>query len=161
MRTAFSQLFGRRVARRMVNDPAREHCPAAIRDENASLRDRLSVRDPHYGPRVEEFAAIEALRVPYYDGSWKEPASPMERRPSRIKAMILGKEEAKMETISYTGPEASVDIGRAPDRTGRPAAAGRCASGSTAREDRLYSWLEDHLSRLEGKEARAEYYGRL
>jgi hypothetical protein len=25
-------------------------------------------------------------------------------------------------------------------------------------EDRRYSWLEDHLARLDGKEARGEYY---
>ena len=28
-------------------------------------------------------------------------------------------------------------------------------------EERRYSWLEDHLARLEGKEARGEYYARL
>jgi hypothetical protein len=28
-------------------------------------------------------------------------------------------------------------------------------------EERRYSWLEDHLARLEGKEARSEYYARL
>jgi hypothetical protein len=28
-------------------------------------------------------------------------------------------------------------------------------------EERHYSWLEDHLARLEGKEARGEYYARL
>ena len=27
--------------------------------------------------------------------------------------------------------------------------------------ERRYSWLEDHLARLEGKEARGEYYARL
>jgi hypothetical protein len=30
-----------------------------------------------------------------------------------------------------------------------------------SREDLRYSWLEDYLSRLEGKEARREYYSRL
>jgi hypothetical protein len=29
------------------------------------------------------------------------------------------------------------------------------------REDLRYSWLEDYLSRLDGKEARREYYSRL
>ncbi len=28
-------------------------------------------------------------------------------------------------------------------------------------EERRYSWLGDHLARLEGKEARGEYYARL
>ncbi len=28
-------------------------------------------------------------------------------------------------------------------------------------EERHYSWLEDHLARLEGKVARGEYYARL
>ncbi len=28
-------------------------------------------------------------------------------------------------------------------------------------EERRYLWLEDHLERLEGKEARGEYYARL
>jgi hypothetical protein len=28
-------------------------------------------------------------------------------------------------------------------------------------EDRRYSWIEDHLARLDGKAARAEYYARL
>jgi hypothetical protein len=28
-------------------------------------------------------------------------------------------------------------------------------------EERRYSWLGDHLERLEGKEARGEYYARL
>ena len=40
------------------------------------------------------------------------------------------------------------------------------AAGSRARaggleEDRHYSWLEDYLATLEGKEAREEYYARL
>ena len=30
-----------------------------------------------------------------------------------------------------------------------------------SREDLRYSWLEDYLSRLDGKEARQEYYSRL
>ena len=28
-------------------------------------------------------------------------------------------------------------------------------------EERHYSWLQDHLGRLDGKEARSEYYARL
>ncbi len=28
-------------------------------------------------------------------------------------------------------------------------------------EERRYSWLEDHIARLEGKETRGEYYARL
>jgi hypothetical protein len=28
-------------------------------------------------------------------------------------------------------------------------------------EERHYSWLQDHLARLDGKEARSEYYARL
>lgn len=70
-----------------------------------------------------------------------------------------------MDTTSYAGPEAFIDLGDTPeDRLARSAAAGRCANGSvlrTSREDHRYSWLEDHLSRLEGKEARGEYYARL
>lgn len=30
-----------------------------------------------------------------------------------------------------------------------------------SREDRRYSWLEDYLATLDGKEAREEYYARL
>ena len=48
-------------------------------------------------------------------------------------------------------------------------AAGRCEMDEPVRiaaaarrrgleEDRRYSWLEDHLARLDGKEARGEYY---
>jgi hypothetical protein len=54
-------------------------------------------------------------------------------------------------------------------------AAGRCETEEPVRiaaevrrreprgseEDRRYSWLEDHLARLDGKEARGEYYARL
>jgi len=42
---------------------------------------------------------------------------------------------------------------------------GYSATGSRdrrrSREDFRYSWLEDYLSRLDGKEARREYYSRL
>jgi hypothetical protein len=31
----------------------------------------------------------------------------------------------------------------------------------TSMEERHYSWVGDHLARLEGKEARGEYYARL
>jgi hypothetical protein len=34
-----------------------------------------------------------------------------------------------------------------------------CAGGSE--EDRHYTWLEDYLATLEGREAREEYYARL
>ena len=40
-------------------------------------------------------------------------------------------------------------------------AAGRRARAGGPGEDRHYSWLEDYLSTLEGKEAREEYYARL
>jgi hypothetical protein len=36
--------------------------------------------------------------------------------------------------------------------------AGRRREPRGPEEDRRYSWLEDHLSRLDGKEARGEYY---
>ncbi len=38
-------------------------------------------------------------------------------------------------------------------------AAGRSAGGQE--EARHYSWLEDYLATIEGKEAREEYYARL
>lgn len=68
-----------------------------------------------------------------------------------------------MGTMSYAGQKA-VSLVNTPDYLARPAAAGRCANDSvprTSREDHRYSWLEDHLARLEGKEARGEYYARL
>ena len=40
-------------------------------------------------------------------------------------------------------------------------AAGRRARTGGSEEDRKYSWLEDYLATLEGKEAREEYYARL
>jgi hypothetical protein len=40
-------------------------------------------------------------------------------------------------------------------------AAGRRARTGGLEEDRKYSWLEDYLATLEGKEAREEYYARL
>jgi len=40
----------------------------------------------------------------------------------------------------------------------RIAAAGRSREPRGPEKDRRYSWLEDHLARLDGKEARAEYY---
>ncbi len=40
-------------------------------------------------------------------------------------------------------------------------AARRRARAGGGEEDRHYSWLEDHLATLEGKEAREEYYARL
>jgi hypothetical protein len=40
-------------------------------------------------------------------------------------------------------------------------AAGRRARAGGPEEDRRYSWLEDYLATLEGKEAREEYYARL
>lgn len=58
----------------------------------------------------------------------------------------------------------------APARSGRTGEAEETAPGAGPRrrrepegreEDRRYSWLGDHLVRLDGKEARAEYYARL
>lgn len=69
-----------------------------------------------------------------------------------------------METTSYVEPEALATLTGRPDHLARPAAAGRCSNAPdprTPREDYRYSWLEDHLSRLEGKELRSEYYARL
>jgi hypothetical protein len=40
-------------------------------------------------------------------------------------------------------------------------AAGRRARAGGPEEDGHYSWLEDYLVTLEGKEAREEYYARL
>ena len=40
----------------------------------------------------------------------------------------------------------------------RIAAAGRRREPRGQEENRRYSWLEDHLARLDGKEARGEYY---
>ena len=40
-------------------------------------------------------------------------------------------------------------------------AAGRRACAGGSEEDCHYSWLEDYLATLEGKEAREEYYARL
>jgi hypothetical protein len=40
-------------------------------------------------------------------------------------------------------------------------AAGRRARDGGPEEDRKYSWLEEYLATLEGKEAREEYYARL
>ena len=40
-------------------------------------------------------------------------------------------------------------------------AAGRRTRAGDLEEDRHYSWLEDYLATLEGKEAREEYYARL
>ena len=40
-------------------------------------------------------------------------------------------------------------------------AAGRRARAGGPEENRPYSWLEDYLATLEGKEAREEYYARL
>ena len=40
-------------------------------------------------------------------------------------------------------------------------AAGRRTRAGGREEDRHYSWLEDFLATLEGKEAREEYYARL
>ncbi len=40
-------------------------------------------------------------------------------------------------------------------------AAGRRARTGGSEEGRKYSWLEDYLATLEGKEAREEYYARL
>ena len=40
-------------------------------------------------------------------------------------------------------------------------AAGRRARAGEPKENRHYSWLEDYLATLEGKEAREEYYARL
>jgi hypothetical protein len=40
----------------------------------------------------------------------------------------------------------------------RIAAAARRREPRGPEEDRRYSWLEDHLARLDGKEARDEYY---
>jgi hypothetical protein len=38
---------------------------------------------------------------------------------------------------------------------------GRRARTGGSEENRHYSWLEDYLATLEGKEAREEYYARL
>ena len=43
--------------------------------------------------------------------------------------------------------------------TASAAARGRQPRGPV--EERHYSWLQDHLARLDGKEARSEYYARL
>lgn len=40
-------------------------------------------------------------------------------------------------------------------------AAGRGARAGGSEDDRHYSWLEDYLATLVGKEAREEYYVRL
>ena len=40
-------------------------------------------------------------------------------------------------------------------------AAGHGARAGGSEEDLHYSWLEDYLATLEGKEAREEYYARL
>jgi hypothetical protein len=40
-------------------------------------------------------------------------------------------------------------------------AAGRGTRPGGSEEDRHYTWLEDYLATLEGKEAREEYYARL
>ena len=40
-------------------------------------------------------------------------------------------------------------------------AAGRRARAGGPEQDRHYSWLEDYLATLEGKEGREEYYARL
>ena len=40
-------------------------------------------------------------------------------------------------------------------------AAGRRVRAGEPEEDRHYTWLEDYLATLEGKEAREEYYARL
>ncbi len=40
-------------------------------------------------------------------------------------------------------------------------AAGRRARDGGPEEDRKYSWLEEYLATLDGKEAREEYYARL
>ena len=40
-------------------------------------------------------------------------------------------------------------------------AAGRRACDGGPEEDRKYSWLEEYLATLDGKEAREEYYARL
>ncbi|HET7479745.1 MAG TPA: hypothetical protein VFJ72_09560 [Rubrobacteraceae bacterium] len=73
-----------------------------------------------------------------------------------------------METASY-GVVQTLEVSTgARERLSRPAAVGRCTSGpaprpaqEVPREDHRYTWLEDHLMRLEGKEARGEYYARL
>ena len=45
--------------------------------------------------------------------------------------------------------------GREKEESVRVVAGGRRVRGS---EERRYTWLQDHLARLEGREARAEYY---
>ena len=40
-------------------------------------------------------------------------------------------------------------------------AAGRKVRAGGSEKDRHYSWFEDYLATLEGKEAREEYYARL
>lgn len=69
MWTTFSRLFGKSIARRMVDTTTWGRRPAGNRGEGAHLRDRISARDRHDGTRVEELAALDALTVPYYDGS--------------------------------------------------------------------------------------------
>lgn len=71
-----------------------------------------------------------------------------------------------MSTLISAGQKA-ISLLNTPSHPARPVAAGRCASEKVdsasriSREDHRYSWLEDHLTRLEGKEARGEYYARL
>lgn len=69
MWTKFSQLFGKSVTRRMVDAAAWGRCPTDFCDESACLQNRLPAQDQHHGSRVEEVTALEALTVPYYDGS--------------------------------------------------------------------------------------------
>ena len=46
-------------------------------------------------------------------------------------------------------------------RIGAAAPAARRREPRGPEEERHYSWLEDHLARLDGKEVRGEYYARL
>lgn len=69
MWTMFSQLFGKRITRWMVDAPVWERHPADTCYERARLRERLSARYQRHGPRAEEVTVFEALPVPYYDGS--------------------------------------------------------------------------------------------
>ena len=69
MWTTFSQLFGKFITQRMVDGAAGGRRATDPCDESACLQDRLSTREQHHGPRVEEVAILDALPVPYYDGS--------------------------------------------------------------------------------------------
>ena len=53
------------------------------------------------------------------------------------------------------------DCGEKSVLTGATDAAGRLANHSLTAKEAFYLWLEDYPQRLEGKEARRDYYARL